>query len=644
MIEVDDNWKQLKGMTEKIIKMVELDKFEECLIEHTRGYSLCFEICNCPEFDGKDFMYTKFKEILQNYLEHYFNYKFSLEGYSKYNIFSKWMCKCFLFLDRQYLSSNMLLSLHETSMNIFKNVIFQKDKYNVYNDVMKIINDKRDGLLVDKTLIKQYLDIIRYFDLEHEFSIVYIKESNIYFKNKSDNCGHMNFYEYLEAVENFIVFEEIKIGHQIIVDNMVMSMYDEIVDKWFCQMLTENRIKDIHRLLFLLENKPLDLLSNVYGDYLFNKAITNKEIHDIIEFHKQSDLELKELTLPFSKTFAMVFIKFFNTIEVQLVSEHCDKILKKTHKFSSDDERESQLFDTISLVKYISDKDVFCHHYSILLSRRLLLDKSVGMDLEKFGIHTIATICDRLLVSKIDGMLKDMTMNSSTHELENNMGSVKVLTFGNWPTMYQPKVNLPIILQNCKNEFESYYHKRYSNRKLHWINSLGSVILQFGKYSIHLSTLQSIIVLKIQDSGSIFYNQLQDEFSIEDKYLKPLLHSLSCGKYKLINKTGDSFEINTNFSSPLRVIKMPSPPSDEIKDEVKKVVTEDRKFVTDSIIVRIMKVRKFLKFNDLIPAIQSQNSSFNLSVKFIKERLESLVERDYIKRNENDVHIYEYIA
>jgi cullin 3 len=62
-------------------------------------------------------------------------------------------------------------------------------------------------------------------------------------------------------------------------------------------------------------------------------------------------------------------------------------------------------------------------------------------------------------------------------------------------------------------------------------------------------------------------------------------------------------------------------------------------------IVRIMKARKSLKHNELIAEVTKQLSVRFVPVpQFIKKRIESLIERDYLEREKDDHRIYLYVA
>ena len=59
----------------------------------------------------------------------------------------------------------------------------------------------------------------------------------------------------------------------------------------------------------------------------------------------------------------------------------------------------------------------------------------------------------------------------------------------------------------------------------------------------------------------------------------------------------------------------------------------------------VLKARKALRHNDLIAEVTRQLSSrFVPSPQFIKKRIESLIEREYLERDRTDRRLYNYLA
>ncbi len=60
-------------------------------------------------------------------------------------------------------------------------------------------------------------------------------------------------------------------------------------------------------------------------------------------------------------------------------------------------------------------------------------------------------------------------------------------------------------------------------------------------------------------------------------------------------------------------------------------------------VMKIMKEKKILSHNDLLAELLKK-CNFPLENQVLKQRIESLIEKDYMKRAANDASTYEYIA
>lgn len=84
--------------------------------------------------------------------------------------------------------------------------------------------------------------------------------------------------------------------------------------------------------------------------------------------------------------------------------------------------------------------------------------------------------------------------------------------------------------------------------------------------------------------------------------------------------------------------------AEESKQATEKVF-EDRTLTLDAQIVRIMKGKKALKLNELVnETVDAVKNMFQPEVKAIKTQVESLIEREYLERDEEDRNLLKYLA
>ena len=127
------------------------------------------------------------------------------------------------------------------------------------------------------------------------------------------------------------------------------------------------------------------------------------------------------------------------------------------------------------------------------------------------------------------------------------------------------------------------------------------------------------------------------------------LQILSCSKDpKTDLEESDVLKFNENFVHKSYKIKIPIKKGHKKEEPVDSNVEGlyiERKFLIDATIIRIMKSRKRMQISQLseeVIKISSPNY-FVPNIKMIKSSIESLINRDYLQRD-NDKKIIEYIS
>lgn len=134
-----------------------------------------------------------------------------------------------------------------------------------------------------------------------------------------------------------------------------------------------------------------------------------------------------------------------------------------------------------------------------------------------------------------------------------------------------------------------------------------------GVKDLQVTTLQMITLLFFNDvEGAIGFTDIQTSLGLQDEVCKRLLHSLSCGKYKLLTKkpksrsinTSDTFQFNAGFKCPFRKVRIPMASLNDSGSN--KNVKQDRSIAIEAAAVRIMKARRVLSHQELITEIIAQ--------------------------------------
>lgn len=435
--------------------------------------------------------------------------------------------------------------------------------------------------------------------------------------------------------------------------------------------------------LLLLHEQYRDLIAGQFdGHNLFQKAL--KEAFEVFVNHDVG-----------------------NVTNAELMSTFCDRILKPGGDKLSEQQVEEQLEKVVQLFSYLSDKDLFAEIFRNQLAKRILDGRSTSDDAERSMISKLKLRCGAQFTGKMEGMITDLSMGDDQRrkfkEHLSNPGAmaaeaaakaakkvtsvtatasastaivalpanldfgVQVLTTGFWPTYELFDVTLPGEMAKCVEVFSAYYGQVTSHRQLKWVLSLGQATIRANMkkpYDLVVTTLQAIALMNMdaialtagapsgEEDGPewVTFDTLKQRTNMEDEVMKRVMHSLSCGKYKVLRKSTDSkgvskndkFKINTTFACPLRKVRIPMASLE--KSHNPKRVEEDRSIAIEAAVVRIMKARKQLAHHLLVTEVIQQLHFFKPNPKVVKKRIEHLIDREYLERDEDSPNIYRYLA
>jgi cullin 1 len=78
--------------------------------------------------------------------------------------------------------------------------------------------------------------------------------------------------------------------------------------------------------------------------------------------------------------------------------------------------------------------------------------------------------------------------------------------------------------------------------------------------------------------------------------------------------------------------------------QTKDKTVKDRKFVIDAALVRVMKARKTMKFEELIAAAIQQLTFFKAEIRDVRRAIEDLIGREYFERDSSSRDTLKYLA
>ena len=331
----------------------------------------------------------------------------------------------------------------------------------------------------------------------------------------------------------------------------------------------------------------------------------------------------------------------------EYISLYMDDNMRKHIKTMTEDEVDQVMQKAITLLKYIQDKDMFERYYKKHLSRRLLMDKSASLEIEKQMVGRMKIELGNTFTSKMEGMFKDMVISS---ELTANyrdhiakLGDVDpkrvelklhILTTMTWPTEIMERLSTDIMdgtvhmvsyppeIELVKASFEAFYAQKHSGRRLTWLSNMGTADLRArlpskkaGKVSqvfeYNVSTYAMLVLLLFNDvpaGESLSFEEIQARTNVPESELVRNLQSLAVAPTTRILrkepmsrdvKATDKFFFNENFQPRSMKVKVgvvaagSRVETDRERSETEKKNDGNRQYVIEAAIVRIMKCVNF---------------------------------------------------
>ncbi|KAK6991786.1 ubiquitin-protein ligase [Favolaschia claudopus] len=347
----------------------------------------------------------------------------------------------------------------------------------------------------------------------------------------------------------------------------------------------------------------------------------------------------------------------------ELLAKHADMLLRKSNKVAGDVDLEGALNRVMVLFKYLEDKDVFQTFYTTKLSKRLIHGVSASDEAEASMISKLKEACGFEYTNKLQRMFTDMSLSkdltdSFKERMQQNHDdmdigfSIMVLGTNFWP-LAPPTHDflLPPELLPTFERFTRYYQTKHSGRKLTWLHNYSKNELRTNytnqKYILMTSAYQAAVLLQYNRNDTLSLQELQEATKISTEILAQVLALLVKAKV-LINDEKEQYDLNPGFKSKKIRVNLNLPIKAEVKAEssdVLKAVDEDRKYVIQATIVRIMKARKTMKNQALIQEVISQISQrFAPKIPDIKKAIETLLEKEYMERVDGSKDTFAYVA
>ncbi|KAH8416704.1 hypothetical protein KR222_009817 [Zaprionus bogoriensis] len=446
------------------------------------------------------------------------------------------------------------------------------------------------------------------------------------------------------------------------------------------EIITQDSEKYVERLLELF-NKFSDLVRNAFNDdprFLTARDIAFKMV--------VNDTSVFKMELPTSIANRGVKYTAPESKCPELLANYCDMLLRRTplSKRLTSEQIDARLRDVLLVLKYVNNKDVFMRYHKVHLTRRLILGTSADSEKEEDIVEWLREVgMPADYVNRLARMFQDIKVSEDLNtQFRNSISrhdaiNIKILNAGAWARCSERvSVSLPIELEDYIPDVEEFYKKKHSGRKLQWYHHMSNgtitFVNNFGRYDLDVTTFQMAVLFawNQRQHDKISYENLRLATELPDPELRRTLWSLvAFPKIKkqilLMEPTAISspkdfaentmFYINQEFAivkngksqrrGKLNLIGRLQLSTERSQQEDNQSIVQLRILRTQEAIIKIMKVRKRMN-NAALQAelIDILKNMFLPSKKMIKEQLEWLIEHKYMRRDDDDINMFIYVA
>ena len=612
-----------------------------------------------------------------------------------------------------YIEVNKLIKDDRNSNNIiFREKI--KKILNILNDIdlekPKIIKENNNIFFISESHSTQkhtpYQDLF--------FEDYYIKETIEFAKNKGNaDIKKMYAQEYIISQLKYLDEENKRqkeyinpkyhstineINYKYLIGAHAEELAEKETGIYF--MFIDKRNEELKKAfqLFKLYPQSLEFIKNYFLPYILQRGENILENESVSRDHKKLIPELINLNKEmenlvvtcFENSDDFQYIKnkafhniMFKPIYPKQLVKYIHYCMKKGFKGKSQEEIDNSLNDIINLYKYLNSKLTFLIAAIRKLNDRLIMNFSLSLDAEKRLTLKLKKESNFECIEQMMALIDDVKKSNEEleeYKLSASKGSPNgidfnvlaiTLNFWKFDIKKMKKVKIPKFLSSCIEDFENFYLKKNTGRKLRWCLGYSKLNIQFlylQDKNISVSTLiQYLILIYLEKYGTLSIKKLSlllecpiSEVLNEiyglvfhpsynpDEDIKKGVIIGSCNEEAKDFKENDNISINKNFSVSiqkfitlphgLRIVR-------EKESEEKEITKRLENTIIQATIVRILKSRIGLKTtNDwLINETIKKIDLFRAKPGQIKENIGTLLYKNIIRRSKESVACYEYI-
>ena len=523
----------------------------------------------------------------------------------------------------------------------------------------------------------------------------YTKKTNDYINNNSID-KYITYVEEILAFENYLILSylnEITLKPVVNKLNLILLNNNKnIIFNKFYSTNNENITKNNNTQLVLNENfelmkKIFILFKNIKLEEDIRKKFSGyiiKSCKDIYaKFNKSYKLFYENIDLLKKNVDHYIIDSFLNDEKFKSTSKesltkgmnqkpfficdtfskYIDNVLRETAEKLPLNELKKLINEYMILFKYIENKDLFENYFIKKLCVRCLFNLNKSEEAQNYLIEQLKNECGPYFVSKSQEMISDVKASQEMSNIFNNEENTKgtnstipinyfVLSNYTWPIDKLVKgeiINFDVGVSEKK--FFEFYHKKNSGKSLFWhlpycfgelemdIPNSDQTVKIFGN-GVHIAILKCFTKSNISLTLKDILNKTKIEKDVVQKYIKKLVVK------NLLKNENDIYTVNYFVNSDgknneIALIDYDEEETSKEDEESEEKTIEERRFVIDAYIMKILKQKKVMKRNELINIVKDK-MPFEERDDIINKRVEQLINNRYISKDDKDNDLLKY--
>ena len=584
--------------------------------------------------------------------------------------------------DKNFINYSIIEVLEQISL--LRNKIISKlndsSEDNNINEIKMEIEDDNNNKYSE--LAKEFLEkislLIRFYCetgiYQEYFSKELIKNTEEYYTKKTEEYINNNpISKYINYVEEILAFE-----NYLIVNHLNEISLKPIINKLNVILLSNNKKIIFEKYnsnnnndmkLVLNENYPL--MKKIY--ILFKNIKLEDEIKK--KFSEYIITTCKSIYAKFSKDYKLFYQNIASLkknidkyIAESFLGEEKFKSVSKESLTKGLNQKPSLVCDIFSnyidnymiLFKYIGNKDLFENFFIKKLCIRCLFNLNKSEEAQNYLIEQLKEECGPYFVSKSQEMISDVKASQEMSQLFNEKEKTDinipinyfVLSNYTWPidTLISGEIN-NFDLKLTQKKFLEFYRKKNSGKSLFWhlpycfgeiemsLNDPNNHIKIIGN-GIHIAILKCFTKNNISLSLKDIMKITKLEKDVINKHIKKIVNK------NILKYENDVYVVNFFVNKEenikeIMLIDYDEKEDDKTIEENEEKSIEERKFVIDAYIMKILKQKKVMKKSELISTV-NEKMPFDEKEEIINKRIEQLINNRYISKDEEDRSLIKY--